>query len=158
MKFSVKALRGAGDVVQLTIEAGDLADHRPAIAADIAAERLTSSVASFEDLGPREVEILRLFASGLTANKIAEELSLSLKTVQNYHYLIKTKTGMRTDAQLVRLAVEYGGILAGNDSPDIGFDLSINPYRGCEHGCAYCFARPTHGYLDLSPMNIEIEL
>ncbi len=42
-------------------------------------------------------------------------------------------------------------ILSGNDSPDIGFDLSINPYRGCEHGCVYCYARPTHGYLDLSP-------
>lgn len=42
-------------------------------------------------------------------------------------------------------------ILAGNDSPDIGFDLSINPYRGCEHGCSYCYARPTHGYLGHSP-------
>jgi len=42
-------------------------------------------------------------------------------------------------------------ILAGNDSPDIGFDLSINPYRGCEHGCVYCYARPTHSYLNLSP-------
>lgn len=42
-------------------------------------------------------------------------------------------------------------ILQGNDSPDIGFDLSINPYRGCEHGCIYCYARPTHSYLNLSP-------
>jgi DNA repair photolyase len=42
-------------------------------------------------------------------------------------------------------------ILAANDSPDIAFDLSINPYRGCEHGCIYCFARPTHSYLNLSP-------
>jgi len=42
-------------------------------------------------------------------------------------------------------------ILSANDSPDISFDLSINPYRGCEHGCVYCFARPTHSYLDLSP-------
>lgn len=42
-------------------------------------------------------------------------------------------------------------ILTGNDSPDISFDLSINPYRGCEHGCIYCFARPTHSYLNLSP-------
>src|SRR5574343_1173117 len=42
-------------------------------------------------------------------------------------------------------------ILAGNDSPDIAFDLSINPYRGCEHGCSYCYARPSHSYLGLSP-------
>ena len=42
-------------------------------------------------------------------------------------------------------------ILASNDSPDLSFDLSINPYRGCEHGCVYCFARPTHSYLGLSP-------
>jgi DNA repair photolyase len=42
-------------------------------------------------------------------------------------------------------------ILTSNDSPDIPFGRSINPYRGCEHGCSYCFARPSHAYLDLSP-------
>lgn len=42
-------------------------------------------------------------------------------------------------------------ILTRNDSPDIPFNVSINPYKGCEHGCAYCYARPSHAYLDLSP-------
>ncbi len=42
-------------------------------------------------------------------------------------------------------------VIARNRSPDIGFDQSINPYRGCEHGCIYCFARPTHAFLGLSP-------
>jgi hypothetical protein len=42
-------------------------------------------------------------------------------------------------------------IISANDSPDLSFERSINPYRGCEHGCVYCFARPTHSYLNLSP-------
>ncbi len=42
-------------------------------------------------------------------------------------------------------------VIARNESPDLGFDRSINPYRGCEHGCVYCFARPSHAYLGLSP-------
>lgn len=42
-------------------------------------------------------------------------------------------------------------VIARNQSPDVPFDRSINPYRGCEHGCIYCFARPTHAWLDLSP-------
>ena len=42
-------------------------------------------------------------------------------------------------------------ILSRNSSPDVGFDVSLNPYRGCEHGCSYCFARPSHAWLNLSP-------
>jgi DNA repair photolyase len=43
------------------------------------------------------------------------------------------------------------GVLSRNASPDVGFDRSVNPYRGCEHGCVYCYARPTHALLGLSP-------
>ena len=50
-------------------------------------------------------------------------------------------------------------IITRNESPDIGFDRSINPYRGCEHGCIYCFARPTHAFLGLSPgLDFETKL
>ncbi|WP_020648328.1 PA0069 family radical SAM protein [Solimonas variicoloris] len=50
-------------------------------------------------------------------------------------------------------------IIARNDSPDLPFTQSINPYRGCEHGCIYCYARPTHAYLNLSPgLDFETQL
>jgi len=50
-------------------------------------------------------------------------------------------------------------ILSRNDSPDVGFDRSINPYRGCAHGCSYCYARPSHAYLELSPgLDFETKL
>ena len=60
------------------------------------------------------------------------------------------------DGAVARLRTEVAfetprTIISRNSSPDIGFDRSINPYRGCEHGCIYCFARPTHAYLGLSP-------
>ncbi len=50
-------------------------------------------------------------------------------------------------------------VITRNDSPDIGFDRSINPYRGCEHGCVYCYARPSHAYVGYSPgLDFETEI
>ncbi|MCC2639213.1 MAG: radical superfamily protein, partial [Moraxellaceae bacterium] len=56
-------------------------------------------------------------------------------------------------------AVQSRSIITHNTSPDIPFTQSINPYQGCEHGCIYCYARPTHAYLDLSPgLDFETKL
>ncbi len=49
------------------------------------------------------------------------------------------------------IPIRARSVLTRNQSPDVGFNLSVNPYQGCEHGCVYCFARPTHAYHDLSP-------
>lgn len=62
----------------------------------------------------------------------------------------------RDDEDLPRLATTVSPekartIIARNNSPDVGFSASINPYRGCEHGCVYCYARPAHAYMGLSP-------
>ena len=86
------------------------------IARALAAERISRQQPALDDLGPRETEILRLVASGLTAAEIADALSLSPKTIQNYHYAIKAKVGARTDASLVWLAIEAG--LVERRAPD----------------------------------------
>jgi DNA-binding NarL/FixJ family response regulator len=78
------------------------------IARVLAMDSLVPTQSVLDQLGEREIEILRQLAAGSTKEQIAENLNLSTKTVQNYHYLIKAKTGLRTDAQLVRLAVECG--------------------------------------------------
>ena len=57
------------------------------------------------------------------------------------------RPGFRTELRVE----EPRSIITYNKSPDLPFDRSINPYRGCEHGCVYCFARPSHAYLGLSP-------
>ena len=65
-----------------------------------------------------------------------------------------SEEGETDDAPVLRTQVfeeRAKSILTRNSSPDIPFSVSLNPYRGCEHGCIYCFARPTHSYLGLSP-------
>lgn len=78
------------------------------IAHILAEDSLSPAGSALDQLGEREIEILRQFAGGATTEQIAAHLNLSVKTVQNYHYLIKSKTGARTDAQLVRLAATSG--------------------------------------------------
>ena len=78
------------------------------IAHVLAEDSLNPSQSMLDRLGEREIEILRQLAAGSTADQIAANLNLSLKTVQNYHYMVKAKTGLQTDAQLVRLAVACG--------------------------------------------------
>jgi two-component system, NarL family, invasion response regulator UvrY len=78
------------------------------VAQALAADSLDPQRSRLDRLGEREIEILRQLASGATTDEIAVNLHLSTKTVQNYHYLIRSKTGLKTDALLVRLAVECG--------------------------------------------------
>ena len=78
------------------------------IARELAAERLSGRRSPVEALGPREVAILQLIASGMTTEEIADALSLSQKTIQNYHSGIKAKLNVKTDATLVRVAIDAG--------------------------------------------------
>jgi two-component system, NarL family, invasion response regulator UvrY len=80
----------------------------PDVSEAIAADRLASPSQIADDLSPRETEILRLVASGMESEEIADLLSLSPKTVRNHHYAIKSKIGARNDAHLVWLAVGAG--------------------------------------------------
>ncbi|MFK8015301.1 MAG: PA0069 family radical SAM protein [Gammaproteobacteria bacterium] len=64
---------------------------------------------------------------------------------------VKDETTAREYPQTWLAPEAARSIVTRNESPDIPFDRSINPYRGCEHGCVYCFARPSHSYVDLSP-------
>ncbi len=95
------------------------------IARELAAERLGGGRSLVEGLSPRETEILRLVASGMTSDAIADTLCLSLKTVQNYTYQIKSKIGARTDAHLVWLALGAGLVSAdGAGGPTVVTHIS----------------------------------
>lgn len=59
--------------------------------------------------------------------------------------------GLPEKLRTIVMADAARSIISRNESPDVPFDSSVNPYRGCEHGCVYCFARPSHAYLGLSP-------
>ncbi len=84
---------------------------------------------------------------GAASNQASRYLATSSERVDDGWYQEECRPAPRTRVQPVRAKT----IITRNQSPDIPFEQSINPYQGCEHGCIYCFARPTHAYWDLSP-------
>lgn len=96
--------------------------------------------------------LLPIPGRGATANAVPTRFGLAVRE-QDGDWLDQRATvddappSLRTTITVERART----IIARNTSPDVPFDRSINPYRGCEHGCVYCFARPSHAYHDLSP-------
>ena len=86
-------------------------------------------------------------ASWSPANRF-EKLHVDLKDVDVVHGNLDDEERPRRATQFFRNGTKT--IITRNNSPDVGFDTSLNPYRGCEHGCIYCYARPTHEYLGFS--------
>ncbi|MEZ0496628.1 PA0069 family radical SAM protein [Sphingomonas sp. IW22] len=89
---------------------------------------------------------------GATSNPVSDRFGLSQREADGDW--LDTRTAIDGEPPPLRTSVTVEHprtIIARNASPDVPFDRSINPYRGCEHGCIYCFARPTHAFHDLSP-------
>ena len=89
----------------------------------------------------------RLRARGVASNVAGRFEPEARVAVDDGWDLPETDRLLRTETRVERPR----SALAWNRSPDLPFDRSINPYRGCEHGCVYCFARPSHAFLNLSP-------
>ncbi|MBX9930744.1 MAG: PA0069 family radical SAM protein [Methylobacterium sp.] len=92
---------------------------------------------------------------GATANPDGRYEAARYEIVDDGWHLDEGPRPIRTEVRAERAK----SIISRNSSPDISFDRSINPYRGCEHGCVYCFARPNHAYVGLSPgLDFETKL
>jgi len=98
----------------------------------------------------RHIAIVPARGRGALSNRESRFLAAGRETDLAYLDSIRDdvpEATIRTETSFVAAK----SIISRNDSPDIGFDRSINPFLGCEHGCVYCYARPTHAYLGLSP-------
>jgi DNA repair photolyase len=93
------------------------------------------------------VEVERRRGRGAPSNASGRFEAVSRETFDDGWDLDAEAAAVETEV----IAERARTIITRNDSPDIGFDRSINPYRGCEHGCSYCFARPSHAFQGLSP-------
>lgn len=112
-------------------------------AAEPAAPVLVASVA--EPVAPIDPDRRR--GRGAVINPAGRFETERREAVDDGWGALETLPAFRTEVTVEKART----IITRNDSPDISFDRSINPYRGCEHGCVYCFARPTHAYMGLSP-------
>ncbi|MBB4237619.1 PA0069 family radical SAM protein [Rhizobium esperanzae] len=110
----------------------------PANTADIADAMIVSS-------GLR-IEVDRRRGRGAGLNPTGRFEALQRETFDDGWQTLEDLPPFKTDVQIEKPRTA----ITRNESPDISFDRSINPYRGCEHGCIYCFARPTHAYMGLS--------
>jgi len=103
-------------------------------------------------IGRRLVDSQANRGRGAQSNRVGRFETQSREAVDDGWGQVEELKGFETIEHVERART----IITRNDSPDIGFDRSINAYRGCEHGCSYCFARPTHSYLGHSP-GLEFE-
>ncbi len=107
--------------------------------------------------GPQKPDILveRRRGRGAQTNISGRYESKTAEAFDDEWGTLEELPPLKTEVQIERARK----IITRNQSPDISFDRSINPYRGCEHGCAYCFARPTHANMGLSPgLDFETKL
>lgn len=133
---------------QPTDEIGDACDPLPDPAWDYAVESAP------EEFGPRIAEERRRGRGAVTNRTGRYESEVRVAVDDGWDSLAELPP-LKTEVQIEKPK----RIITRNASPDISFDRSINPYRGCEHGCVYCFARPTHAYMGLSPgLDFETKL
>ncbi|MGE3307647.1 MAG: PA0069 family radical SAM protein [Rhizobiaceae bacterium] len=130
----------------------------PILHADVAASRRggTAAMANamIDDSGVR-VESERRRGRGAGVNPTGRFEALTKHVFDDGWNSLEELPPFKTEVQVEKPRT----IITRNDSPDISFDRSINPYRGCEHGCVYCFARPTHSFMGLSPgLDFEAKL
>jgi DNA repair photolyase len=108
---------------------------------------IKDSLVSAVPLGTTVIDIDRRRGRGAGSNASGRFEGLSRFIEDDGWNSVEDLPALRTEVQ----DEQARKIITFNDSPDISFDRSINPYRGCEHGCVYCFARPTHAHMGLSP-------
>lgn len=99
-----------------------------------------------EQYGTRLLDLRRVRGRGSHSNAVGRFEAATREGFDDGWYFEEDLPPFRTEVRHETAK----SIIVTNNSPDIGFDQSINPYRGCEHGCSYCYARPTHGYWGLS--------